>query len=92
MIETKNDAFDEIAKKKYKTKEEINEAWLRWYVYGNIDEITDCNLYQTVFDGDAYKETFPSAFALELVNHIAKCDNCYKTYFESMEKYNSEEL
>jgi len=87
IIKTKGDALYEIANKRQngelQTEQEVNEAWLRWFVYGNIYERPRCDLYQTFINGDAYKDTFPTVFAKQLVEHVMTCENCNKAYLDN---------
>ena len=87
IIKNKGDALYEIAKKRqsgeYKTTEETDEAWLRWFIYGDLEIRNPCTIYDTLMNGNTYKDTFPSAFAKQLIRHLMDCDVCYVEYNSS---------
>jgi len=85
-IKTKSDALYEITKKyqngEYKTEGDVHEAWLRWFIYGDLEKRTPCTIYETFMSGDAYNDKFPSAFVKQLIEHLITCDDCGKLYYD----------
>ena len=86
-IKTKSDALYAITEKyqngEYKTKEDVDEAWLRWFVYGDLEIRTPCTIYETFMNGDAYNDKFPSAFVKQLIEHLITCKTCGDLYHNS---------
>jgi len=76
----KKEALGQIVLKKYQTQKEIDEAWLRWYVYGDIEEREECDIYPRVRDGLCNSKKFPTKFLSALIEHIIHCDKCADEY------------
>ena len=88
-IKTKDDTLYEITKKyqngEYKTEKDVHEAWLRWFVYGDLEIRMPCTIYETFMSGDAYNDKFPSAFVKQLIEHLITCKICGDLYHSSEE-------
>ena len=81
---SKNPENEEILKQLFRegitSKEEVDEAMLRYYVYGSTDKVENCDLVKRVMEKQTVKKSFPVAFILASINHITKCDSCCKYY------------
>ena len=63
-------------------QEEIDEAMLRFYVYGSTDKRASCNIIKRIYEDRTYKKMFPRKFATAPIEHLIKCEACFK-YYES---------
>ena len=63
-----------------KLQAEFDEAMLRIYVYGGPDERENCDMIERVLKGEAASKKFNTKFAMELIAHITKCENCMEFY------------
>jgi len=61
-------------------EKEIDEAMLRYFVYGSTDEVENCDLIQSVLEKKAFKKTFPVKFVTASIEHIIHCNSCFKYY------------
>ena len=62
------------------SKEEVDEAMLRYYVYGSTDKVESCDLIKQVMEKNTFKKKFPVAFVYASISHIIKCGPCYEYY------------
>jgi len=62
------------------TKPEVDEAMLRFFVYGFTDEVEECDLIQRVLEKNTFKKKFPVKFVTASIEHIIHCESCFKYY------------
>ena len=67
-------------------KLEIDEAMLRYYVYGSIDKVESCDIVKRVLTNNTYKTKFPTCFISMLIQHMTKCDTCVRYYLTQATK------
>ncbi len=53
-----------------------DEYMLRWYVYGNFEERSPCEIYELVSTGRTAQNKFNPKFVYTLIEHLVKCDKC----------------
>ena len=68
------------------SKEEVDEAMLRYYVYGFTEKIENCDLIKRVLEQNTFKKKFPVKFVTASIEHIIHCDSCFK-YYSSFNKH-----
>ena len=77
-------AYKLMWNKPTKTMEEIklefNEAMLRWYVYGSVEEVDPCDIYERLMSRNTYKDRFPRVFAYSIIIHLTRCKICGDKY------------
>lgn len=61
-------------------KREVNENMLRYYIYGKMNRITPCSLCKDALAGHTSEKAFPVVFLTALIEHISKCEWCWKNY------------
>ena len=81
-IETREDALGHIALKRYETQKKNDEAWLRYFIYGDIEDLETCDIYLRVHEKRTHEKKFPTKFALALIEHLVGCEPCYSKYME----------
>jgi len=62
------------------TRPEVDEAMLRYFVYGSTDEVEECDLIKRVLEKNTFKKKFPVKFVTASIEHIIHCDSCFKYY------------
>jgi len=67
------------------SKEEVDEAMLRYYVYGFTEKIENCDLIKRVLEKNTFKKKFPVKFVTASIEHIIHCDSCYE-YYSTLKK------
>ena len=58
----------------------VDEAMLRYFVYGSTDEVEECDLIKRVLNKNTFKKKFPVKFVTASIEHIIHCDSCFKYY------------
>ena len=81
------EAFDLVMGEGLKPFEEFkpqyDQAMLRWFIYGSVEEVDPCDIYERFMSRNLHKDRFPSIFVKALIFHIAECEICREIYLDN---------
>ena len=86
-VEASMEAFDYVTASGLKSFEEFkpkfDEAMLRWFIYGSVEEREVCDIYERFMTRTIHKDKFPTVFAKAFVIHLTECEICREKYLDN---------